>query len=58
MMLRESFGLPEASNLIYRVVNYVLERGYRTKDIATPDSTLVGTKEMSHLLLEAVDKEG
>jgi 3-isopropylmalate dehydrogenase len=56
MMLRESLGLPEASDLICRAVTSVLERGFRTADIASSQSIVVGTKEMSRLLLEAVDK--
>lgn len=56
MMLRESLGLPEASNIIQRAIESVLERGFRTADIASPGSTVVGTKEISCLLIAAIDK--
>lgn len=58
MMLRESLGLPEASALIHKAVESVLDKGFRTADIASKESTVVGTKEMSRLLLEAVNAEG
>ena len=58
MMLRESLGLPEASALIHKAVESLLDKGFRTADIASKESTVVGTKEMSRLLLEAVKAEG
>ncbi|MFO7568832.1 MAG: isocitrate/isopropylmalate family dehydrogenase [Smithellaceae bacterium] len=58
MMLRESLDLPEASDLLCRAVESVLERGFRTADIASPACTVIGTKEMSRLVLETVQAEG
>ena len=54
MLLRESLGLPEASDLVLRTVNSVLGRGFRTADIASDKSVIVGTKEMSDLILKEV----
>ena len=58
MMLRESFDLPEASDRICRAVDTVLARGLRTPDIAAKNSIIVGTKEMSRLVRDAVNDEG
>ncbi len=54
LMLRESLGLPEAANLVIRSVDAVLDRGFRTADIASGKSVVVGTKEMSKRILETV----
>lgn len=54
LMLRESLGLPEAANLVIRSVDAVLDRGFRTADIASEKSAVVGTKEMSKRILETV----
>jgi 3-isopropylmalate dehydrogenase len=58
MMLRESMGMPEASDLIFRAVDFVLRQVFRTADIASPDCRVVGTKEMTELLIKAVKQEG
>ena len=52
MMLRYSFGLTDEPNAIEKAVNKVLEAGYRTKDIYTDGTKLVGTKEMGKLIRE------
>lgn len=57
MMLRESMGSPEGAALILKAINAVLDRGFRTADIAHSESVLVGTKEMSRLILHAVSEE-
>lgn len=46
MMLRESFGLSRLAASIEDAVERTLARGVRTVDIATADSTVVGTREM------------
>ena len=58
MMLRESLGMPEAANLVIRSVEAVLDRGFRTADIASEKSVVVGTKEMCRLILETVAAGG
>jgi 3-isopropylmalate dehydrogenase len=46
MMLRYSLGRADLSDAVDEAVSWVLDRGYRTADIATDDGTLVGTREM------------
>lgn len=57
MLLQESFGLSEGAALIFKAISSVLSRGFRTADIANSESVVVGTKEMSRLVLNAVSEE-
>ena len=50
MMLRYSFNLENEANDIEDAVVKVLEEGYRTGDINSEGTKLVGTKEMGCLL--------
>ncbi|MGL5676239.1 MAG: 3-isopropylmalate dehydrogenase [Cellulosilyticaceae bacterium] len=50
MMLRYSLGLEEEAKCIEQAVDQVLDKGYRTGDIASENTTLVGTKEMGDLV--------
>ncbi|MGO8754253.1 MAG: isocitrate/isopropylmalate family dehydrogenase [Gallionellaceae bacterium] len=43
MLLRESFAWPEAAQALETAVANTLAQGYRTRDIATADSRIVGT---------------
>ncbi|WP_244829117.1 3-isopropylmalate dehydrogenase [Caballeronia sp. TF1N1] len=54
MMLRYSLGKTEQADRIESAVKKVLEQGYRTGDIATPDGKIVGTKEMGDAVLKAL----
>jgi 3-isopropylmalate dehydrogenase len=54
MMLRYSLGKTEQADRIESAVKKVLEQGYRTGDIATPDGQVVGTKEMGDAVLKAL----
>ena len=61
MMLRMSLGLPDEAAAIEKAVNTVLVAGYRTGDImdktsASQEQKLVGTREMSALVVEALLK--
>lgn len=53
MMLRLSFQLEKEASIIEEAINNVLNKGYRTRDILSPNCTIVSTTEM----VEAVDKE-
>lgn len=55
MMLRYSLGQTAAAELVERAVKRVLEKGYRTGDIASLGGRLVGTKEMGRLIVEEVN---
>ncbi|MBM7582741.1 3-isopropylmalate dehydrogenase [Caldicoprobacter guelmensis] len=52
MMLRYSFGLEQEAQAIEDAVSRVLEQGYRTADIATPGTIVVGTREMGRLIAQ------
>ena len=54
MMLRYSFNLENEANDIENAVVKVLEEGYRTGDIKSEGTTLVGTKEMGTLVVERI----
>jgi len=51
-MMKYSFNLEKASDDIENAVKKVLDKGYRTKDIASEGTTIVGTKEMGRLIAE------
>jgi 3-isopropylmalate dehydrogenase len=46
MMLRESFDWPQAAQALESAVATTLAQGLRTRDIAAPDSRVVGTVEL------------
>lgn len=50
MMLRYTFGLSKEADAIENAVKAVLAKGYRTPDIYTEGTTLVGTKEAGRLV--------
>jgi 3-isopropylmalate dehydrogenase len=55
MMMKYSFGLDAASDAIESAVVRVLEKGYRTADISSPQTThVVGTKEMGSRIIAEI----
>ncbi|MGF1603854.1 MAG: 3-isopropylmalate dehydrogenase [Thermosynechococcaceae cyanobacterium] len=52
MMLRYGLNQPHAADLLEKAVLAVLEQGYRTVDIQSPGTTLVGCKEMGEVLIK------
>jgi 3-isopropylmalate dehydrogenase len=54
MLLRYSLDLPEEAAVIEKAVVSVLDKGYRTGDIASPGTTVVGTREMGRIIKEAI----
>jgi 3-isopropylmalate dehydrogenase len=58
MMLRESFGRADAAEALEAAIVEVLASGIRTADIASPSSTVVGTKEMGRCLVDALASAG
>lgn len=56
MMLRYSFSLEDEAQMIEKAVLSVLEDGYRTGDIMSEGMKLVGTEEMTKLVLEKIEK--
>ena len=55
MLLRYSLDLGAEADRLERAVAAVLEKGYRTPDIAQPGTTLVGTSGMGDRLLAELD---
>lgn len=58
MLLRYSFRLQAEAVSIERAVARVLERGYRTADLAPPGANSLTTTEMSQRVVEAVKEFG
>jgi isocitrate/isopropylmalate dehydrogenase len=46
MMLEQSFGLDDIARKVRVSVDEVLAQNHRTRDIAAPDSHVIGTEEM------------
>ena len=53
MMLRESYVLHEAADLVERAVEHIYLAGYRTDDLIEPGCTRVGTRKMGELIAQA-----
>ncbi len=56
MMLKYSFDNEKAHDDIVSAVQSALKEGYRTKDIYTEDTKLVGTKEMGDIISDMISK--
>jgi 3-isopropylmalate dehydrogenase len=54
MLLRESFGLDEAANLIEKSLASVWRQGWRTADLAEPECRILGTKAMADRVAQEV----
>ncbi|MBN2859795.1 MAG: 3-isopropylmalate dehydrogenase [Sphaerochaetaceae bacterium] len=57
MMLRYTFDLNSEAEAMEKAVTEVLAAGYRTKDIHTEGTKLVGTRKMGDLIAEAVKSQ-
>lgn len=55
MMMRFSLGLTEAADVIGAAVTEVLAKGFRTPDIHSPGMKRAGTREMTELIVDAVE---
>jgi len=55
MMLRYSLNQGELADKIDFAVSYVLDQGFRTRDIAGDSNKLVGTEEMGDLVVKALE---
>jgi 3-isopropylmalate dehydrogenase len=58
MLLHESFRRPDAAAVVEQAVVHVLARGLRTPDIAGPESTVVGTRELADAIALEVTRLG
>ena len=55
MMLRESFRWPEADAALRAAISATLAAGYRTEDIASPGTRVIGTTQFGELLAAQLD---
>lgn len=55
MMMRYSLGLEQGAHIIENAVNAVLQQGFRTADIASEGTNVVGTKEMGRRILDSIE---
>ena len=55
MMLRYGLNQPEAATKVEQAVNAVFEKGYRTGDILSAGTQLVGCREMGEALLQNLE---
>jgi len=58
MLLRESFGLDEAAELIEKSLAETWRAGWRTADLAEPGCQILGTKAMAEKVAEQVLRSG
>ena len=56
MLLRWSLGLAAEADSVERAVDAVLARGYRCRDIMTPDGTCLSTTEMGFAVAERIGR--
>ncbi len=56
LLLRYTLGHEAAASAVERAVDAVLQAGYRTADIATPGTTLVGTAAMGQLVVKQIER--
>ncbi len=57
LMLRYSFKLDDEAKLIEEAVQSVLDAGYHTSDIQVTDGRLVGTVEMTRLIVDYIKSQ-
>jgi len=51
LLLEHSFDMTEEANAINNAVDKVIEKGYRTADVALKEENTVGTEEMTELII-------
>ncbi|WP_461829326.1 3-isopropylmalate dehydrogenase, partial [Aquifex sp.] len=56
MMLKYSFNMDKAHDLVERAIDETLKQGFRTPDIWSEGTTKVGTKEMTDKILENIER--
>ena len=56
MLLSYAFNLDKEATAVEQAILHVLEQGYRTKDIHSEGTALVGTQEMGRLILQELGR--
>ena len=54
MMLRYTFGLTREADAVETAIRTILAKDFRTPDIASADSKLIGTEEAGRLIIEEI----
>jgi 3-isopropylmalate dehydrogenase len=57
MLLRESFDLGDIADDIENAIEEVLRNDWRSADIATCNSTLIGTQKMGEMIARTLDQQ-
>ncbi len=57
MLLRHSLDLPKEAERVERAVERTLAAGYRTRDIQSPGTTVVGTTQMGDRVVRELDAQ-
>jgi len=57
LLLRHGLGLPEPAAAVERAIESALEQGARTRDIAAPEATALGTREMGARIAGLIAQE-
>ena len=56
LMLRYSFELHEEANIILKAIDLAIEKGYRTEDIFSKGTKLVGTQMMGDIICDCINE--
>lgn len=56
MLFEHTFDMHKASELIFNAIERALDEGYRTADIGDEKSTIVGTTEMTKIIIQKFEK--
>ena len=56
MMFEHTFDMQKAAELIFNAIDRVLDEGYRTADIGNEKNNIIGTKEMTKIIIQKFEK--
>lgn len=56
LLLRHSLNLHEEANVVEAAVEQIIAQGYRTLDLREEGKTILGTKEMGRVIVEALEQ--
>jgi 3-isopropylmalate dehydrogenase len=55
MMFEHTFKINKASDLIFKAIETTLDDGYRTVDIGKEDDKILGTKEITRIIVDKIE---
>lgn len=56
LMLRYSFNLHKEAGIIERAIDLAIEKGYRTEDIFSKGTKLIGTQMMGNVICDCINE--